>query len=91
MAGRPDSVDWHAVPGDPHRYEPDVIEPGLRGLAEATGLVAAGGHAVLGDVRLELPVDPGGTEVCVRLFDVEPGALPARAVLLPAGCGRGVH
>ncbi|MFD0200483.1 MULTISPECIES: hypothetical protein [Saccharothrix] len=235
MAGRPDSVDWFKVPGYPGFYEPGVIEPGLRGLAEATNLMAAArattsldqaglvhghsgaampaaafaapflldvlehghdaakvgacglledsmrydplpgytrvpaafgpavpiccavahhvhsrrdvvvalgprfrdllveaaphwsfevgetaddggdtiafgtlrgklpvgrheaechspaGRAVLGDVRLELPADPDGSEVCVRLFGVEPGALPARAVLLPAECGRRVH
>ncbi|PSL57096.1 hypothetical protein B0I31_10273 [Saccharothrix carnea] len=34
-------VDWRAVPGYPVFYRPDVIEPGLRGLAQATGTVAA--------------------------------------------------
>ncbi|ONI71084.1 hypothetical protein ALI144C_52045 [Actinosynnema sp. ALI-1.44] len=52
---------------------------------------STGGHSQLGAVCLEYPVVPGTSEACLRLSDVEPRSLPARAVLLSGECGRRVH
>jgi hypothetical protein len=49
------------------------------------------GHVPLGEVRRELPAVPGEPEACLRLVDVAPESLPARAVLIPAACGRRAH
>ncbi|MGW4233077.1 hypothetical protein ACWEF9_28010 [Streptomyces sp. NPDC004980] len=41
MTDAADTVDWHAVPGPPDRYEPDRVAAGLRTLAAATNQVQA--------------------------------------------------
>ena len=64
------AVDWHAVPGYPRFYRPEVIESALRDLAAAISLVAA--------ARAATPLGGGG------LVHGHSGAvMPAAALAAP--------